>query len=295
MQQLQIYRKLSPFYCPVTGQQILFEEDYYSSPATQFIFNDFEGGKLMDTKPEISLLYNQALQELQEGKYDNYHFKYNATDTSKAFDVLIHEKLKSNSNIILFEINDAGSTCEPRSNTVFIGIDMSYSEVTDNSTIDPQSFAMYFSGFENYERVLFNATKQKPTLEGYALFMEDAMGCGGFYFINEEEEWTTLLPALVLLDYVNQEYSSIPVAVFDSLQKVYLDYFNAGIYDKLPKDFTPDLNAVLTDYKVVFFGKVIDLFEAKSDFSLELLEEFDGNPNDDITGFLAFLSTYSKY
>jgi hypothetical protein len=172
---------------------------------------------------------------------------------------------------------------------------MGFINTSEKAEIDLEAFTFCFSGFENYESVLFNATKNKPSLNGYALFMEDTMGCGGFYFINNEEEWTELLPALVLLDYINQEYNSIPIEVFESLQKVYLDYFNAGIYEELTKDFIIDLNAVLSDYKIVFFGKVTDLFEANSEFSTELLEEFDNNTKTHLDDFLTFLSSYSKY
>jgi hypothetical protein len=295
MQHIQLSRKATPFYCPVTGEQLLYENDYHSSAATLFHFIDIDGGKLIDEKPEFRLLYNEALEELLEGKYKNYNFKFDATEATKAFDILVHVKLKNYTNSVLFELCDSGTACGPISNSVFIGIDMGIINTSEKAEIDLEAFTFCFSGFENYESVLFNATKNKPSLNGYALFMEDTMGCGGFYFINNEEEWTELLPALVLLDYINQEYNSIPIEVLESLQKVYLEYFNAGIYDQLTKDFTIDLNAVLSDYKIVFFGKVADLFETKSGFSKELLEAYGTNPNEDIEGFLSFLSSYSKF
>ena len=295
MQYLRLSRKATPFYCPVTGEQLLYEDNYHSSVATLFHFIDIDGGKLIDEKPEIRLLYNEALEELLEGKYNNYNFKFDASEATKAFDVLVHVKLKNHTNTVLFDLCDSGTACGPISNSVFIGIDMGFINTSEKAEIDFETFTFCFSGFENYESVLFNATKHKPSLNGYALFMQDTMGCGGFYFINNEEEWINLLPALVLLDHINQEYTSIPIEVFDSLQKVYLDYFNAGIYEQLLEDFTIDLNAVLSDYKIVFFGKVTDLFEANSEFSTELLEEYDGNPKEDIECFTTFLSSYSKF
>ncbi|RAR73696.1 hypothetical protein [Flavobacterium aciduliphilum] len=295
MQQLKLSIPAFPFYCPVTGEQLLFEEDYHSSPATLFHYIDLEGGVLVAAQPEIEVLYNEALKEIKEGLYDGYEFKYDYSNEGKAFDILVHVKLKDYSNSVLFELCDAGYACGPVSSSVFIGIDMGYGKALDSGVLDQEAFDFCFSGFEDYESVLIDASEINPTRDGLALFMEDTMGCGGFYFISTEEAWKRLLPALVVLDYVNQDPASIPVPVFESLKKVYLDYFNAGIYEALPKDFTADLNAVLTDYKIVFFGKVTDLFEANSEFCTELLEEFEGNPVEDAEGFLRFLSSYSKY
>jgi hypothetical protein len=76
---------------------------------------------------------------------------------------------------------------------------------------------------------------------------------------------------------------------------VYFDYSNAGIYDELPEHFTHDLNELLKDYKIIFFGKTKELFEPNANFSADLIEEFDGNPKENSIGFLSFLSCFSKY
>jgi hypothetical protein len=295
MQIIPLELSHSTFFCPVTGEQLLSEVDHHSSPATLFHYIDIEGGKLVDPKPEIEVLYNKALEEISKGVYDKYKFKHDYSDEAKAFDILVNVKLRDKINYVLFELNNSAIACRPVSNTLFIGIDMNYTPILEPSEIFKRDFENSFVDFENYETVLHNATFIKPSIEGYALFMEDTIGYGGFYFINTLEDWETLIPALVLLDYINQDFTTIPFETFESIKKVYYNYFNAWIYENLPEDFTEDLNAVLTDYKIVFFGKVTDLLDANSEFSIELLEEFDNNPKTHLDDFLTFLSSYSKY
>ena len=277
------------FFCPVTGEQLLFSEDYHSSPATLFHFIVIEGGDLVNPKPEIELLFNATLEEINNGLFTDYDFKYNFSDNAKAFEILVFEKLKLEKNYVLFKICNSGN-----SSRVYIGIDMNYQSAADlekETTID---FESWFPDFDNYETILLKATQTKPSLDGYALFMEDTMGCGGFYFFNTEEEWNTLLPALVFLDYVNQNHDSIATEQFNSITKVYFDYFNSGIYDELPEHFTPDLNKLLQDYKIIFFGKTRELLEANSDFTKELIEEYGNNPKDNNNDYLDFLKEYCK-
>ena len=277
------------FFCPVTGEQLLFSEDYHSSPATLFHFIVIEGGDLVNPKPEIELLFNATLEEINNGLFTDYDFKYNFSDNAKAFEILVFEKLKLEKNYVLFKICNSGN-----SSRVYIGIDMNYQSAADlekETTID---FESWFPDFDNYETILLKATQTKPSLDGYALFMEDTMGCGGFYFFNTEEEWNTLLPALVFLDYVNQNHDSIATEQFNSITKVYFDYFNSGIYDELPEHFTPDLNKLMQDYKIIFFGKTRELLEANSDFTKELIEEYGNNPKDNNNDYLDFLKEYCK-
>ena len=92
------------FYCPITGQQLLSEVDYYSSPATLFYFIDIDGGKLIDAKSEIEDIYDKLLGEISQGKYNDYEFEYKNSDEAIAFDILIHQKLKNYSNYVLFEL-----------------------------------------------------------------------------------------------------------------------------------------------------------------------------------------------
>ncbi len=277
------------FFCPVTGEQLLFSEDYHSSPATLFHFIDIEGGDLVNPKPEIELLFNATLEEINNGLFTDYDFKYNYSDNAKAFEILVYEKLKLEKNYVLFKICNSGS-----SSTVYIGIDMNYQSAADLEKETTFDFESWFPDFDNYEAVLLKATQTKPSLDGYALFMEDTMGCGGFYFFNTEEEWSTLLPALVFLDYVNQNQDSITTEQLNNITKVYFDYFNSGIYDELPVHFTPDLNKLLQDYKIIFFGKTTELLEPNSDFTKELIEEYGNNPKDNNNDYLDFLKEYCK-
>lgn len=282
------------FFCPVTGVQLLSPDDYHCSAATLFHFIDMEGGHLVDPTPEIELLYNEAFEDINKGLYENYDFRFNYSDEAKAFEILVYEKLKQENNYVLFEICTTGFACGPISSTVYIGIDMNYQSAESIDEENAFDFEGWFPNFENYEDVLLEGTQTKPSLEGYALFMEDTMGCGGFYFLNTEDEWKTLLPALVFLDYINQSKDAIPAEQLSSILKVYFNYFNAGIYDHLPEHFTPDLNELLQDYKIVFFGKTKELFEPNSDFSADLIEDFEGNPNKNKEEYLAFLDEYCK-
>lgn len=283
------------FYCPVTGEQLLFETDYHCSPATLFFYSSLNGDNLIEPTPEIETWYQEALDEVANGMYSEYDFASLVSDAAKAFEILVHIKLKDKSNYVLFELDSDSVLSGASSDTIFIGIDMGYTPVLESTELNKDDFEKCFVGFDTYETVLHEATLVAPSTEGYALFMEDTLGCGGFYFITTAEEWETLLPSFVVLDYVNQDSATISPVVFESMKKVYFDYFNSWFYDALPLDFTKDLNALLTDYKVVFFGKVTDLFEASSEFSSELLEEYGATPIEDVDGFLSFLSTYSKY
>lgn len=290
MQIIPIELSHNTFFCPVTGEQLLFSDDSHCSPATLFQFIDIEGGKLVDPKPEIEVLYNKALEEINKGLYHDYDFKYYYSIEARAFEILVYEKLKLENNYVLFKICNTGNA-----STLFIGIDMNYQSATAIAEENDFDFDLWFPTFDNYENVLLESTQTIPTVNGYALFMEDTMGCGGFYFFNTEEEWESLLPALVFLDYVNQNKEAITVEQLKCLLKVYFNYFNSGIYDTLAEDFTPDLNKLLVDYTIIFFGKTTELLEPNSEFATELLEAFGSNPNKDVDGFLTFLTSYSKY
>jgi hypothetical protein len=283
------------FFCPITGEQILSPDDYLCSAATLFHFIDMEGGHLVDPTSEIELLYHEALKDINNGLYNNYDFRYNYSDEAKAFEILVYEKLKQENNYVLFEICNTGYACGPISNTVYIGIDMNYQSVADLEEENAFDFESCFPDFENYETILLKAIQTKPSLEGYALFMKDTMGCGGFYFFNTLAEWETLLPALLFLDYINQSKDTIPAEQLSEILKVYFNYSSSGIYDELTEHFTPDLNELLKDYKIIFFGKTAHLLEPNTDFTAELIEEFEDNPNINKEEYLSFLEEYCKY
>ncbi len=282
------------FFCPVTGVQLLSLDDYHCSAATLFHFIDIEGDYLVDPKPKIELLFNEALEDINNGLYEDYDFRYDYSDEAKAFEILVYQKLKLENNYVLFEICTTSFACGTISSTLYIGIDMNYQSAESIAEEDAFDFESWFPNFENYEEVLLEGTKTKPSLEGYALFMEDNMGCGGFYFLNTEAEWETLLPALVFLDYVNQSIDAIPAEQLSSILKVYFNYFNAGIYDELAENFTADLNKILEDYKIVFFGKTTELLEPNTDFTKELIEDYGNNPKDNNKDYLDFLKEYCK-
>ena len=199
MQLISLELNHNTFFCPVTGEQLLFSDDYHSSPATLFHFIDIEGGQLVNPNPAIAILYEQALEDINNGLYNDYEFKYFYSIEAKAFEILVNEKLKLENNYVLFEISNSGVACGPSSSTVFIGVDMNYQSAVAKTEEDDFDFEGWFPNFDNFEDVLLKSIQTMPTLNGYALFMEDTMGCGGFYFFNTEEEWEQLLAALVFL------------------------------------------------------------------------------------------------
>lgn len=294
MQILPLKLRHTSFYCPVTGESLLFSEDYHFSPATLFYFSTVEGGSFIPSTSEIALLYANTLSEINNGAYSEYDFNFGYSDERKAFEILVKETWKQQENYLVFSLTNDGMACGPLSETIYIGIDMNYHPVDSKEQGKQFDFERWFPDFENYEDVLLNGTQTNPTFEGYALFMEDTMGCGGFYFFNTPEEWSALLPALVFLDYVNQDWQTIVPETLEVILKVYFDYFNADLYEQLAQDFTADLNALLVDYKIISFTKTIDLLEPNTDFSTLLIEDYDGNPQENRLDFLAFLKGYCR-
>jgi hypothetical protein len=294
MQIIPLKLSHNTFFCPVTGEQLLFSDDYHTSPATLFHFMDIDGGDLVNPKPEIELLFNTTLEEINNGLYTDYDFKSSYTMETKAFEILVYEKLKQEDNYVLFEIGTTGFACGPNSSKIYIGIDMNYQSADDLEKENTFDFEGWFPNFNDYEAVLLNATQTKPSLDGYALYMEGTISCGGFYFFNTEDEWNTLLPALVFLDHINQNQDSITTEQLNGIIKVYSNYFNSGIYDKLPEHFTPDLNELLQENKIIFFGKTIELLEPNSNFTKVLIEQFGNNPKDNSNGYLEFLKGYCR-
>jgi hypothetical protein len=67
MQILPLKLSHTLFYCPVTGESILFSKDYHFSPATLFYFSTVEGGNFTPSTSEIALLYANTLSEINNG------------------------------------------------------------------------------------------------------------------------------------------------------------------------------------------------------------------------------------
>ena len=141
MQILPLELNHTTFFCPVTGEQLLYPDDYHCSAATLFHFIDIEGGHLVDPKPEIEVLYNEALEDINYGLYKDYDFRFHYSLEAKAFEILVYEKLKQEKNYVLFEIctnNIAGGLAI---STVYVGIDMNYQSgaiLEENKAFDLQ-------------------------------------------------------------------------------------------------------------------------------------------------------------
>ena len=151
MIQEELYLDNHEFICPVTDEQILFEESpFEASAATVFCFiesiNSFEFAT-----DSIKLAYAKAKQKFKENKNKppKEEIKYtevkptspaeelfltllkteeHQSEYFSAFELMLDE-LESDSNTenyVCYAITTSGMACGPSSFTVHIGIDMSY-------------------------------------------------------------------------------------------------------------------------------------------------------------------------
>ena len=103
------------FFCPVTGEQILYEDDFVPSMAMVFCYvdisNAFESANDWTQKKFSVNLDNPFLN------LDTFHKVLNAeVDKSE------------NQNFVCFSITTRGMACGPTCSTVYFCFDMNYSE-----------------------------------------------------------------------------------------------------------------------------------------------------------------------
>jgi hypothetical protein len=113
MQIVKISTNNYNFFCPVTGEQIMSEDDYSPSNATVFA--------LLQSCPE-SVTF--ATDELSKD-FENYCSKNQSKDPEK-FEVkwqFLQEHF--NNEVVCFAITHRGMACGPVSDTFYLGINMS--------------------------------------------------------------------------------------------------------------------------------------------------------------------------
>jgi hypothetical protein len=104
------------FFCPVTGQAIIREEEEFrASPATVFCY--------LDGFSEFEFMSDEAKAIFDSLEIDEV--EDNSEDIFKRF-----EEEYSDNNIICFVITTRGIACGPVSFTVRIGIQMNYMDET---------------------------------------------------------------------------------------------------------------------------------------------------------------------
>jgi hypothetical protein len=106
------------FFCPVTGQQILFEDDFEPSPATVFHYLDFDDGFFPFANDWIKKLLIEMGISFDEDMWVDYK------DFNSLMDRL--STIKETENYICFALTESGVACGPTSSTGYICIDMCY-------------------------------------------------------------------------------------------------------------------------------------------------------------------------
>lgn len=104
----------APFYCPVTGQQIIFPEDYTPSPATAFCLPP-DADDFADIKPGLRKIWEQVRTASGMEKAAPWEL---FGEFCKA--------LEQHSNLVLFNLTSHGIACGPISDTVHLCIDFAY-------------------------------------------------------------------------------------------------------------------------------------------------------------------------
>ena len=121
MQQVELNLRADHiFFCPVTGDQILFEDDFIPSKATVFNYVDLEGGFFAYTNDWVKKeIVELGINMSDEGWMSYEDFRKIMTEISGKFET---------ENYVCFEITTRGIACGPMSSTAHICIDMNYKE-----------------------------------------------------------------------------------------------------------------------------------------------------------------------
>ena len=108
MQRIPLAMSHDNFFCPVTGEQILSEDDGTPSSATVFIWANILGD---------FAFVNEEFREL----YENFKENPDNEDADWFTDFLDKTERQ---DVVVFEITSHGLTCGPASDTSYIGIDI---------------------------------------------------------------------------------------------------------------------------------------------------------------------------
>ena len=120
MQTINLDLDHSNFFCPITGIQILSDEDFKPTPAVKFFYSD--SGYLHYLSPELK----DILKTLGYDEYDE-DLEFDGDDFEKLVD-----NFKDKSTWVMFAITETGIACGPVWSTVYIGIDMNQKPGSQN-------------------------------------------------------------------------------------------------------------------------------------------------------------------
>jgi hypothetical protein len=111
--ELEFGRVLERFHCPLSGQRILYEEDFQPSPAMCGAWADFDISEPMHLTDKIRDAWEQ--------------FSANGDDIWDKGIRGFLEELQSDA-LVAFEITTSGMACGPVSSTVWMVFDMWWTE-----------------------------------------------------------------------------------------------------------------------------------------------------------------------
>lgn len=156
MQRIYLENNFLKFYCPATGNKILSEEDFNSSPAMLFCYSD---GYFMHINDSVAPLLEQFEIDLKEPYMEH-----------DDFDKLLGQKDHSDvlhSDVLLFEITYSGIACGPSSSTMYIAIDMDYlsSEDIEEMEKDPHIEAIRENHTLESFKALLNENEGKVSIK----------------------------------------------------------------------------------------------------------------------------------
>jgi hypothetical protein len=119
MQIIELELEHDVFYCPMTGEQIVSENEYIGpSAATEFIITD-AADEFEYATDEFKQIYDDARNKLEFPSMD------------EVFQAII-DSGKASTDILCFAIT---TSCGPMSMTVYFGIDMNYyAKIPKNNT-----------------------------------------------------------------------------------------------------------------------------------------------------------------
>jgi hypothetical protein len=115
------------FFCPITGVQILSENDANLSPACVFLYCDIDFETFDSNNPDIQQAYDKILESMHDTDSNELYEKYDYIP----FSYFINEVFEKKDHYILFELTSSGMSCGPSCNTTYIVIDTSYEEALD--------------------------------------------------------------------------------------------------------------------------------------------------------------------
>jgi hypothetical protein len=272
------------FFCPITGEQIVFKDDFNPSKAMLFCYVD------------IANAFEHADDWTQNKFSINLDDPYLDLDT-------FHKVLKDevdkgeNSNFVCFSITTEGMACGPMSSTAYICIDMDYREDSDQAPVDP--IIDNLPSIKSIRAIIKQAKVNKPMLEGYAACLTNTHGESEFYFIDDIKVWEEFMPTLIFFSDNYGEFSYEPFKNtnnFEDKTNIYYSYFEPFHKWTLKEydEFMTFSNEILEDYSIEFIGPISELFNLENNFVKKMIVDFKNDPNENKEEYFKYLMSYQK-